>query len=422
MANTTTFRADYVPHKVTMRPAKATVVYLEPTEAMELKSTYMQDFVSHPVHKNIVSKTVTYNAPTAKMDTQSVYQEVYRCWGVVRPDPFRASDNLTLSQDKFDATTTCQDDFCPKSGGPVRESFKPTQQVQESQPFDGTTSYRLAFVSHPLQQRPPRKKVPYEPNAAPFNGVSIHRQDFRGLRGEVAKSTKIKSTWEASATPFEGVSEYQERYQAWPVQPPFQRKSDGHCLPGGAMELISTAHGDFAGQQGPPAVSARPPIQAWCKGKPFDACSTMKTDYRAWEAERRGRTVRAEQTSPPSGPFESSTTSRREYTRKSVPRAPSYKPAQRPMSPRTMADDTVYRASYVNREHRRCPASFADPPGFEYKALGSGGHVLFRTASAAGEQGAVRPSTATAARAMPSHAAKTRAVRSATLRRGKRIH
>ncbi|XP_046900446.1 stabilizer of axonemal microtubules 2-like [Hypomesus transpacificus] len=413
MGTSTTFRSDYVPHTVIQRPKpKASSTYITPTETMQLTTTYMRDFKPFSVNKNIVAnRTTKHEVPTVKMDTQTLYKEDYQCWDAVRPEAIRTSDNLKVSEDKFSGTTTFQDHYCPKPTAEVRESFKPTPEIQESQPFEGISNYKQMYVPHQTHQRLPKTKVPYKPNSVPFCGVSIHRQDFKGLRGEVAKSFKTISTYEASTIPFKGCSETKDKYKAWPVQRSFQRKTATHCPPEGDIESISIAHKDFGGQMGEPAELARPPIKAWCQGKPFKARSTMKEDYRAWEAKKRSQVVRREQISPPSGAFETTTTNRSEYTKKSVPQAISFKPIPKAMSQMKLDDNTVYNTSYVTREFQPCPASFIDPPGFHYKSKGSGGHLLYQ----AEEMGPICPASATAsiASAQPSHIAKSRPVTSA---------
>ncbi|XP_030644102.1 stabilizer of axonemal microtubules 2-like [Chanos chanos] len=411
ISNTTTFRSDYVPHRLTPRAPKPVQVCSPPAVEMALQTTYMQDFTQHPTQRNIVSKTEQHWSPPAKMDTRSVYNEEYRPWSLLKQKPFKTKDNLTISTEKFSALSTAQDDYCPKPGAVARHSFKPVPVLKESPPFEGDTTHRLSYVSHPPQRRAPRQKIVYEPNSVPLEAVSTHRHDYRGLRGERPRSCKARITWDGHRMPFEEVSEFQDKYREW-KQPPCvrQRCTASYSPPEGEMELVSTAHGDFKGTRASPARSARPPIKAWSKGAPFEARSAMKEDYRAWESAERSCSAKPPHVRQSPDRFSATTTFRAHYTPKTASRAASFKPEAARLTPRHMETDTVYRCTYSEHKIQPCPASHAQPPGFHYTGKGRGGHLLYRP-TAAPEKGVARPATAGSAK--PKVSAATRPVKSA---------
>lgn len=308
-------------------------------------------------------------------------------------------DNLKMNKGKFEGTTTFRADFCPKGPAEARESFKPTPEARETLPFEGATNYKTQYVSHPVQTRQPREKPTYRPTSAPFNGVSTHRQDYRGLPAEAAKPIRAKVAWESSTATFEGISEFQDKYKAWPMVPRHRHKAKEYCPPEGDMEFLTTAHAHYLGNndcQRP--LSARPAIQAWVMDRePFQARSTMKEDYRAWESVQRPPMVHTDELEKPKGNFENTTTFRSAYTPKTTSRTTSFKPSQKPMEE---------EATCTPKEITPCPAQNGSPPGFEYNSTEAGGHRLYRTISVEAT-GLTRQASATSEKPTYSHSWKT---------------
>ncbi|KAI4900148.1 hypothetical protein NFI96_023865, partial [Prochilodus magdalenae] len=354
MENTTMFRCDYVPHKVTRQPPEVPKLYVPPDGTLMLTSTYSADYHEHPVQKHLVAKqTREYCPPATKMVAMSRYKEEFKPWHQERRQPFKTKDNLVVSQDKFVTTTAFKDDFCPKTYTSPRKNFRPTPQIKETLPFDGTTNYKLHYVSHPVQSKQPRKKEKYRPPSASFDGTSTHKQDYKGLPTEVPKPVKPKQAWKSSCASFQATTEFCDQYKPWSRQPKQSHKRENYNPPLGDMTFLSTTHADYVAHQYHPVQRARPPIIAWEKEKePFQGKSVMKEDYKEWD------TV-----------YQISS----RYRRKSNTCMPFWS-TSRPEP--VMKNSTT---SYTGKPLELCPASFAEPPGFEY-TCDAAGHRLYRTA------------------------------------------
>ncbi|XP_064787821.1 stabilizer of axonemal microtubules 2-like [Oncorhynchus masou masou] len=409
ISNMTTFKSDYVAHEVTQRPPKVTKVYVPPDGRMRHSSTYARDYPTHPVQKHIMTKPEEYHPPTAKMVAQSLYKGEFRAWHNQKVQPYRTCDNLKLNDSKFEVTTTFQDDYCQKGPAVARESFKPAADARETLPFDGATNYQTQYVPHPVQPRQPKERAVYRPTSAPLNGVSTHRQDYRGLPAEPAKPFRAKVAWESSPAVFQGTSEFRDQYKAWPLQPKHRHQAEEYCPPEGTMVGLSTAHADYVdheSQQRP--QSARPRVEAWTKEarEPLQTRSTMKEDYRTWDVVRRPPMVYADELEKPKGAFANTTTFRSAYTPKTAERATSFKPTQKLLSPQSMDEDSIYRSTYTPKEIPPCPARDGCPPGFEYSSMGAGGHRLYRTISVR-ETGLSQLAAATSDKPSYSHSRKS---------------
>ncbi|XP_007255266.3 stabilizer of axonemal microtubules 1 isoform X2 [Astyanax mexicanus] len=326
MENKTTFRLDYVPHHVIRRSPKAgKQLYIPPDGTMMLTSTYTEDYREHQVHKLLVNKkTEKYCNPTAKMAPMSLYKEQFKPWCVERLRPFKITDNLQLNQGKFVNTTTFQDDYSAKGSTSPRKNFKPITQIVESLPFDGTTNYKLNYITHPVQSRKPKTKK-YRPPSASFHGESTYKQDFKGLRTEAPKPIK----------------------------------------PVGNMDFLHKCQR---------IQRVEPLIHAWEKvKKPFQGTSVMKEDYQPWDAAHQTSIMRVPETAKSLGPSRSEKTVLR-YNDK-------LKAREQPNTCMTLSmhnEEPVLKDSTRHRGEaiKSYPASLAQPPGFEYTGT-KAGHKLY---------------------------------------------
>lgn len=345
-------------------------------------------------------------------------EDVYRAWKPQPQTSYKKADNLKVNNGTLDMTTTSRADYCQKTESSRRKSFKPEQKLTESLPFDGKSVYEQMYVQHPVQSIRSKPKTPYKPSSAPFQAISIHRQDYKGDRSSAVQSCKVKATWEPRLTPFEGKSECQDKFQAWPVRCVTSiRKGGDYSPPEGDMELTSTAHMDFRGAPGSSATTARPSMKAWSKGEPFEARSTTQDHFRAWEGAKRGKSLKPVSTRPPLSAFEGTTTFRAEFTPKKGENMKSFKPVQRLQSPCTMECDTIYRSTFRKHEVEPCPASFSHRSEGQVLCLGRNGYILYPCTKIPPEEAKVitRPSTADVYKSC--RTTNTRPVRSAGLTR-----
>ncbi|XP_036451842.1 stabilizer of axonemal microtubules 2-like [Colossoma macropomum] len=298
MENTTTFRRDYMPHKVTRRSTRAAKLYVPPDGTMMLTSTYSEDYKKHPVQQHMVNKqTREYSPPTTKMVATSLYKEEFKPWSLERCQPFRTNDNLTVNQDKFVTTT-------------------------------------------------------------------------KGLPTEVPKPIKAKEAWGGNCAPFQATTEFRDQYKPWSLQLKQAHKVENYRPPVGSMDFLSTTHADYVLHEYQQVQHVRPPISAWEKDKePFQGKSVMKEDYRAWDMVCQPH---MKETVKSLGASEN-TSFRSQHRRKS--NTFMHVPIQNAPSHRPMSKD-----SYIGKPLGLCPASFAEPPGFEY-TCSKAGHRLYRTIS-----------------------------------------
>nr|XP_006629831.2 PREDICTED: stabilizer of axonemal microtubules 1 [Lepisosteus oculatus] len=382
MENTTTFRADYVRHKLSKAPTKTVKEYIQPEGDMMLDTTYSRAYISHPTQYPVPAvKPAMYRPSSANMDVIPTYKDDYRAWEIPKQEVIRTASNLKLCSAKFSNTTAFQDDYGARLPVKSEKSYKPVQEVKEPMPFDDLTNYKVEYVCHAVQPRLRTEKKAYKPQNAPFDGLTTHKRDYKGLIGAQTRPVKPKLAWQNTAPHFEASTEFQDKYKLWPVQPSQPRKSVKHTPPEGAMDTISTTHADFVGHQVQPPRPARPPVQEWKKGEPFDAQSTMKEDYRPWEIKKRSPIVQVGEIEKPAGPFESTTTFQAHYVPHTLARATNYKLMPTMLQSQPFNADTTYSTSYTAKEIRVCPASFPVPPGFEHEETDPLGHKLYRTIS-----------------------------------------
>ncbi|MBN3310220.1 SAXO2 protein, partial [Amia calva] len=374
------FRADYVRHEMPQKPTKTFKEYIQPEGVMRLDTTYSQEYKSYPNHHQAPKlKPAEYRPSSAKMDVIPTYKDDYRSWGIPKREIFRTESNLKLSGGKFSNSTTVHDDYGAKVPTEMRESYKPAKEVKESLPFNDLTNYKVEYISHNVQPRLRRERKPYRPQAAPFDALTTHKNDYKGLQGVLTKPIKSKDTWHINPSPFEASTEFRDKYKPWPIQPPHVRKPAEYKTPEGTMDTTSMTHAHFTGHSVQPSAVTHTHVKAWKKGKLLHNQSTMKEDYKPWEAKKRSPIVQLEQMEKSVGPFESTTTFRSHYMPHTLCRSLKYKPAQTTMPPLTMENDTTCRTT--EKEIKVCPASLPVPPGSECEATASHGPKLYRSTS-----------------------------------------
>ncbi|KAK1796817.1 hypothetical protein P4O66_000908 [Electrophorus voltai] len=352
------FRMDYVRHEVTKSP-KPVKVYVPPDGTMTFISTYAVDYNKHGVQKHVASTTKEHHSLATKRDTMSQCKEHSKqycteCW-----QPSQAKDNLTLPPiGKFANTVSYRDDNCLENFTSTRKNLKLKPEVKESLAFDGTTNHKPHYGTHPIQPRPPRKK--YTP---PFNGATTYQKDYKGLPAKVLKPIKVKADRKPYRKPFQETTEFRDKYKLWPLPRKQPRKKEHYSPPEGIIRFLSTMRADYTVKERRPLQRVRLPLHAGEREKgPIQAKSIMKEDCKTRDVVHQPHAAPVGETGKPSAP------SRYQQTAKLTKR-PSLctsEPVQIMLSPEPIMEDLVYCTSNTGKQTGPCPASFGEPPVFEY--------------------------------------------------------
>ncbi|XP_036932613.1 stabilizer of axonemal microtubules 1-like isoform X1 [Acanthopagrus latus] len=170
-------------------------------------------------------------------DYKSVYQNDFPAWNVNKRQPYKMHDSLKPNQGLI------VPDSDSKKGhfnGSANSTVVP--QVKEPEPIESITSYRSAYVSHPVQPRFHREK----PN--------------KGLTIEPAVSMRPKGTLDVNKQMYGTSEEFFEQFKTMSLENTFY-----------------TAH------ECPRTKPVLPSMQRSEKSKkPFQATTTTKEDYKAW--------------------------------------------------------------------------------------------------------------------------------------------
>ncbi|MBN3283561.1 SAXO1 protein, partial [Polyodon spathula] len=386
MENTTTFRKDYVLHGV-HRPKTHIAEYIKPEGVIDMGTTYLQDFKPYPVQPIPAAKSAGYKQPPARMDLKATYKDIpvdtaiqTVVWGIKKRQNLKTQDNLKLCTDRFSNTTTFQDDYHFK--GPIsKENFKPAHVPMGPIPFDGLSSYSQEYVPYSVEPYKCIEREPYKPSVIPFDGLTTQRKDYKGLRGEPSKPARSKAARGTPATKFNCSTEFHDNYISWPIRPIPLHKYGKHVPPEVAMNMTSTAHADFVEHKISPAVAICPQTQAW-NCTPFESKSTMKDDYKSWDAKAAPLIRGVQQIEKPTGPFENTTTFRANYVSHAPACTLSCKPIPTVQCCQPLDSETTYCTSYIPKAIKTCPAGFANPPGYVYEKMEPCGHRLYRKLSA----------------------------------------
>ncbi|XP_028679783.1 LOW QUALITY PROTEIN: stabilizer of axonemal microtubules 2 [Erpetoichthys calabaricus] len=383
MDGVTTFKSDYIPYEVTRRPIQLQDEYRPGSGNIDLDTTYKMDFNPHKVQPFIATRPKERrHVADGKLEGLPTYKDDYRPWEVSKRDLVKPDHAYQPSSSKFGNSTTFQDDFAPKGLVP-RETFKPQNIARVADaPFDGVTSHRLSYIPHQLEPKFIIPKEEYKPNDNPFEDLTIHRRDFRGLPGELSKSFKPEYTKVTSDTRFSGSTEFRDRFQQWPVSLPQVRKMAEYVVPPGHMDMNTTSHLDFTEHKVQPFAAIRPLTRERRSSAPFQGNTTMKEDFKAWEARRREVLKNQEEIQKPVGKFDDMTTFKAHYIPHEINVSKTFKPQNLVLkSSAPFYDGTLYRTEFTPKKVDVCPASFQSPPGYMFHESDNRGHKYFHKLS-----------------------------------------
>ncbi|XP_006130051.1 stabilizer of axonemal microtubules 1 [Pelodiscus sinensis] len=375
----TTFKRDYVPHEVLPVKFKAPEKYVKSDENMDLISTYKQDYNPYSVGRvpPCLPRETNYSS-NVKMDTIPTYKGDYVQWNEPKREMIKPDNKYHPAEAKFDYRTTVQDDYVYK--GPVTtHSCKPLNPAHVTKvPLEDLTNYKLNYVPHPLEKRFVHEYEKYKPSEGPFDGLTTHKQSYKGLAGPPAKIVKPYQAMPTHDLPFSSSTEFREKYQAWPQPPTFIRKPDVYVPPVEKMDLQTTTQTHYTYPKGQPAKSCRPLGHVQKATAPFDSCSTMKDDYKPWHGKKAMPIIHPPEITLPAEPMENLTTFRAHY----VPHPPiftkSFKPGWSAVRPNIPVDaETTYTTSYTPKETVRCLASYKEPPGYVLQEIDASGHKFY---------------------------------------------
>ncbi|XP_005148788.2 stabilizer of axonemal microtubules 2 [Melopsittacus undulatus] len=380
MEGITTFKSDYLPYNIVKRHFQVQEEYKPKTGEIELGTTYQKDYNAHKIEPVTLVRPLERKHTTGgKLDTIPTYQDDYRSWEVQRREATKAVCVYHPPTEKFGNSTTFQDDFAPRELNP-RQSFKPPCVAKLSDvPFDGVTSHRTSYIAHQLEPKFIRPKEEYKPSNQPFIDLTTHRNDFKGLPGELAKSCKPEIAKVSTNARFKGVTEFQDRFQPWLVSLPEVRKTREYVPPSGSMDFNSTSHLDYIKHEISPVFPIRPVSNRRRTNAPFQGITTMKEDFKAWGTCQQEIIKKQQEIPKPMGKFYDLTTFKSHYIPHQITPVQSFKPVHAiALNPGPFHDETMYRTEYTPKKPEICPANYPSPPGYVYVNTDSYGHKFFR--------------------------------------------
>ncbi|NXF82481.1 SAXO2 protein, partial [Sclerurus mexicanus] len=378
MDGNSVFKTDYLPYDIVKRPYRAPQEYRPKSGKIDLGTIYRRDYNPHKVGPVTLARPRERKHTTdAKLDTIPTYRDDYRLWDAQRTESCKVERSYHPPTERFGNPSTFQDDYIPKELNPP-ESLKPPAAKLPDGPFDGTTIHRTAYVVHELGPKFVRPKDEYKPCEQPFEDLTTHQRDFRGIPGQHAKSCKPEHRKVGSDAPFNGTTEFQDRYQPWLVSLPEFHKPREYVPPTDKMDLNSTNRLDYVTHEISPAAPIRPP-RGRRVSAPFQGTTTTKEDFVPWGFCRQGLIKRESEIPRPKGKFADLTTFRCHYLPHQAPPAQSCKPVRAVgLNPVPFQDETIYRIEYTPKKKAACPAHHPSTLGYVYVNTDSRGHQFFR--------------------------------------------
>ncbi|XP_056355470.1 stabilizer of axonemal microtubules 2 [Oenanthe melanoleuca] len=380
MDGTTTFKSDYLPYEIVPRPFQPHAEYRPKSGKIDLGTIYQRDYNPHKVGPVILARPrERKHTSDAKVDTIPTYRDDYRLRKGERAESCKVEQAYEPPSERFGNPSTFQDDYIPRQPNPP-PSFKPCETKLAEGPFDANTIHRMAYVVHELEPMFVRPREEYKPCDQPFEDLTTHQRDFKGMPGEQAKSCKPENRKLGSDDPFKGTTEFQDRYQPYLVTAPEFQKPREYVPPTDKMDLKSTNRLDYIKHKVAPRAPIRPAPGRKSTG-PFQGKTTTKEDYQPWTVCPPGLIKKEEEIQKFTGKFSSLTTFRSHYIPHQANPPQSFKPVQTVSKAVPFKDETLYRTEYIPKKQEICPALQPDAAGYVYVNTDSEGHKFYRQLS-----------------------------------------
>ncbi|KAM4876763.1 stabilizer of axonemal microtubules 1 isoform 2-T2 [Thomomys bottae] len=385
MEGVTTSRRDYGLHKVMPVKLHQPDPFVPNEGNMDLLTTYKQDFNPYTMCRVDAIKPRDSKYPCGdKMESLPTYKADYLLWNQPKRELLRPPHSYRPAFTKFDNRTTHQDDY-PMKGFVSTKSYKPPPIPNLCNiPLEDLTNYKLNYVPHPMEKRFVYEPKRFKPCHIPFESLTTHKECFRGLVGQPAKSLKPPDRTSASDAPFADTTEFRDKYQAWPTPQVFSKSPINYAPPEEKMDFLTTVQAHYTYPKGAPAQAYRPaiPIKTSC---PFESSTTTKDDYKQWTSNRAEPFKPFQHLSLPAEPFDNLTTTRAHYVPHPPASTKSFKPSWSvPQGNVPVEGQTTYSVSFTPKEMGRCLASYPNPPGYVFEEVDGMGHRIFRPSSLTG--------------------------------------
>ena len=349
----TTTKEDYVAHPITPQPPRTPVKYKKPEGTMEKESEYKLVYVpkkSVPT-KQIRHVSATRTTTASKFDHKSSHMTDYVQLQPQKTESYAEKRLYRAPTEPFEGVSTIQTDFVDHGFIPPPAPLKPAQNtVAIDQRFDGSSSYKEAFVPLQLPKKFVVAKQGYKPSEGEFHGETTFKCDFKSYDGtKPAQSLKPVQKAQSSVQPFEGVTINKESYKVWDMPAKFTRPPVVYAPPTEKFSAETTVQADFRPVQAAPTKSIRPLERSRDANVPFDGSTTQKVDYREWQGAERAKSLKEVRVyQPPTDKFDGISTCASHYKGQYAPPAPSTKPPQNAVASTQPFDgSTSYHDSYA---------------------------------------------------------------------------
>ncbi|XP_014681351.1 PREDICTED: uncharacterized protein LOC106821172 [Priapulus caudatus] len=192
----------------------------------ESTSTTMSEYRGHPIQARSRPEAAKY-VPTAEpFQGQTTNKETFTGQALPKQKSFKPENKPFASNAPFEGETTAGSDYKdyhtpirPQGGAihdtstlpPFHDQSKPKSLRSVKSELVSVAPIHLAttrdnYREHPVQQRPRRELVEYQPNPVPFRGETTSKESFRGQTAPKQRSLKPNSKPASSYPPFDATT------------------------------------------------------------------------------------------------------------------------------------------------------------------------------------------------------------------------
>ncbi|OAF67366.1 hypothetical protein A3Q56_04902 [Intoshia linei] len=291
MADETTHRYDYVPHKVERHHETHKEMYNPPKGLHNHVTSYLKDYTKKAISQNaLVKPKNNQTLEPGRFQGQPTYTDDYRKWDLVKTMSTKKNEKYVPPNIPINNLTNYNSHYVPFNNIAQTKMIKPTQSSMkiDGLPMESLTGYREEYIRRSLPGKILKKHVKFEGCKEPFVGMTNYVMDYAPIGiTEKIKSCKPVGEYHCNNVKLDDNTTHKLDYRKWPIEKRIQchKVEASNLNPTGGIDWTTTSGRDFV----PKSISKNRLVKNSNKGTlvstncaKFSDSTSYNNDYIKW--------------------------------------------------------------------------------------------------------------------------------------------
>lgn len=250
-----TFQRDYrrynEPPRQPLRPNDAAVMSDTPFDGT---TGYRNDYIKHPMGARFVKEKDMYKPSGVPIDGLTTFRRDYRGQPGDKTVSCKPDGRAVASDAPFEDSTTFKTDY---RKWPTERPYQhlADQYRKPDGDMDMNTTHKIAYQQHPLQRHAAIKPAPARVNSGQFDGTTNYTSDYKPW--EINRvQPMMKPDYQPNEAPFQGISTQKAHYIQHPLQPLHSFKPGNAVMSSGPFDDGTVYRMEYTPKQSEPCPAS----------------------------------------------------------------------------------------------------------------------------------------------------------------------